>query len=61
MIGDDDGMVVARREESKSLLEKSPERIETEKKKVTQLRVGISSVSLSKLGKVFESLGLTED
>ncbi len=61
MIGDDDGMVVISREECKSILEKSLERIETEKKKATQLRAGVSSVSLSKLDKVFESLGLTED
>ena len=61
MIGDDDGMVVVSREQCKSILEKSLERIETEKKKATQLRTGVSSVALSKLDKVFESLGLIED
>jgi len=61
MIGDDDGMVVVSREQCKSILEKSLQRIETEKKKTAQLKAGVSSVALSKLDKVFESLGLIED
>ncbi len=61
IIGDDDGMVVGSREDCKSVLEKSIQRVETEKKKSAQLKAGASSVELNKLNKVFEWLGLTED
>ncbi len=61
IIGDDDGMVVVSREDCKSVLEKSIQRVETEKKKSAQLKAGASSVELNKLNKVFEWLGLTED
>jgi 4-hydroxy-4-methyl-2-oxoglutarate aldolase len=61
IVGDDDGMVAVSREQCKSILEKSLERIETEKKKAAQLSTGVPGVVLSKLDKVFESLGLIED
>ena len=61
IVGDDDGMVVVSREDCKSVLEKSIQRVETEKKKSAQLKAGASSVELNKLNKVFEWLGLTED
>ncbi len=61
IVGDDDGMVVVSREDCKSVLEKSVQRVETEKKKSAQLKAGASSVELNKLKKVFEWLGLTED
>jgi 4-hydroxy-4-methyl-2-oxoglutarate aldolase len=61
ILGDDDGMVIVSREECKSVLEKSLQRIENEKKKATQLAAGVSSVEFNKLGKVFEFLGLKED
>lgn len=61
ILGDDDGMVIVSREECKSVLEKSLQRIENEKKKTIQLAAGISSVEFNKLGKVFEFLGLEED
>ena len=61
ILGDEDGMVVVDRTESKSVLEKSIERMEMEKKKSVQLAAGISSVEFNKLGKVFEFLGLKED
>ena len=61
IIGDDDGMVVVSREDCKSVLEKSIQRVETEKKKSAQLKAGASSVELNKLNKVFEWLDLTED
>ncbi len=61
IVGDDDGMVVVGREDCKSVLEKSVQRVETEKKKSAQLKAGTSSVELNKLNKVFEWLGLTED
>ncbi len=61
IVGDDDGMVVVSREDCKSILEKSIQRVETEKKKSAELKAGASSVELNKLKKVFEWLGLTED
>jgi len=61
IVGDDDGMVVVSREDCKSVLEKSIQRVETEKKKSAQLKEGASGVELNKLNKVFEWLGLTED
>ena len=41
---DDDGMVVVSQEQCRNILEKSLQRIETEKKKTAQLRAGGSSV-----------------
>ena len=41
--------------------EKAVQRVEAEAKKSAQLRSGISSVELNKLGKVFEALGLVEE
>jgi 4-hydroxy-4-methyl-2-oxoglutarate aldolase len=61
ILGDDDGMVVVDRTECKTVLEKSIERVEMEKKKSVQLATGISSVEFNKLGKNFEFLGLKED
>jgi len=61
ILGDDDGMVVVDRTECKTVLEKSIERVEMEKKKSVQLAAGVSSVEFNKLGKVFEFLGLKED
>jgi len=37
------------------------QRVEAEAKKSAQLRSGVSSVEFSKLGKVFEALGLVEE
>jgi len=61
IVGDDDGVVVVSREDCKNVLEKSVQRVETEKKKSAELKAGASSVELNKLNKVFEWLGLTED
>ena len=61
ILGDDDGMVVVRREECREVLEKSLKRIESEKEKSKQLQNGISSVELNKLQPVFELLGLVEE
>ncbi len=61
ILGDDDGLVVVDRTECKSVLEKSIERKETEKKKSLQLAAGVSSVEFNKLSKIFEFLGLKED
>ncbi len=61
ILGDDDGLVVVERAECDRVLEKSLERKRAEEKKADQLRAGISSVELNKLGKVFETLGLVEE
>jgi 4-hydroxy-4-methyl-2-oxoglutarate aldolase len=61
ILGDDDGMVVVARDEAASVLEKALQRVEAEAKKSEQLRSGISSVELNKLGRVFEALGLVEE
>lgn len=61
VLGDDDGIVVVRREECRTVLENSIQRIEAEKKKEEKLKAGTSSVELNKLDRVFEWLGLVED
>ena len=61
ILGDDDGMVIVERTECKTVLEKSIERVETEKKKAVQLAAGVSSVEFNKLAKNFETLGLVEE
>jgi 4-hydroxy-4-methyl-2-oxoglutarate aldolase len=61
VLGDDDGMVVVRREDCKEVLESSLKRVSAEESKVTQLKAGVSSVELNSLDKVFESLGLGEE
>jgi len=61
ILGDDDGMVVVRLEECKSVLEKSLKRVEAEEIKTKELKRGVSSVELNDLGKVFQSLGLLEE
>jgi 4-hydroxy-4-methyl-2-oxoglutarate aldolase len=61
ILGDDDGLVTIAYAEVESVLEKALQRVEAEIKKSDQLRSGISSVELNKLGKVFEALGLVEE
>jgi 4-hydroxy-4-methyl-2-oxoglutarate aldolase len=61
ILGDDDGLVVVARADAQSVVEKALQRVEAEAKKSAQLRSGISSVELNKLGKVFEALGLVEE
>jgi 4-hydroxy-4-methyl-2-oxoglutarate aldolase len=61
IVGDADGMVVVARSECETVLKKSIDRVEMEKRKSGQLAAGISSVEFNKLGKNFEFLGLTED
>jgi len=61
ILGDDDGLVVVERAECQSVLAKALARVEAEATKSEQLRSGISSVELNKLGKVFEALGLVEE
>jgi 4-hydroxy-4-methyl-2-oxoglutarate aldolase len=61
ILGDDDGIVVVARAEVEPVLEKALKRMEAEVKKSEQLRSGVSSVELNKLGKVFEALALVEE
>lgn len=61
IVGDDDGMVVVRLDECKSVLEKSEERVAKELEKAEVLRGGMSSVEFNKLGPVFEAAGLIEE
>lgn len=61
VLGDADGMVVVRSGEAKDVLEKSRKRIEFEEEKSAQLKGGVTSVELNRLGPVFESLGLVEE
>jgi 4-hydroxy-4-methyl-2-oxoglutarate aldolase len=61
IIGDDDGLVIVDRKECASVLDKSLQRMDAEKKKAEVLRAGVSSVEFNKLDKVFASLGLVEE
>jgi 4-hydroxy-4-methyl-2-oxoglutarate aldolase len=61
VLGDDDGIVIVNQAESKTVLEKSIQRIKNEKIKTAQLKKGVSSFTLNKLDKVFESLGIIEE
>lgn len=61
IVGDDDGMVLVRREDCEEVLRKTEERVakETEKEKV--LATGVSSVEYNKFGPMFEAAGLVEE
>jgi 4-hydroxy-4-methyl-2-oxoglutarate aldolase len=61
ILGDDDGLVVVERTACESVLEQALKRVEAEAMKSAQLRDGVTSVELNKLGKVFEALGLVEE
>lgn len=61
IIGDDDGLVVIKREECLVVLEKTLARIENEKVKEETLKTGVSSVEFNKFGPMFEAAGLKEE
>jgi 4-hydroxy-4-methyl-2-oxoglutarate aldolase len=61
ILGDDDGMVIVKREECEEVLAKSLARTEAEEKKAVHLMAGVSSVEFNKLGRIFEFLGLKEE
>lgn len=61
ILGDDDGIVVVKRNDCAAVLEKALQRIKSEDEKTAVLRRGVSSVEYNNLGKVFESLGLVEE
>jgi 4-hydroxy-4-methyl-2-oxoglutarate aldolase len=61
ILGDDDGMVIVERQEAESVLEKALKRVEAEEIESEQLRSGVSSVELNKLGTIFAALDLVEE
>ncbi|KYO68082.1 4-carboxy-4-hydroxy-2-oxoadipate aldolase/oxaloacetate decarboxylase [Thermovenabulum gondwanense] len=61
VLGDDDGIVVVKREECEEVLKKALKRVEDEDKKRKVLSTGISSVEYNNLKEVFEKLGLVEE
>ncbi|MCG0276483.1 MAG: 4-carboxy-4-hydroxy-2-oxoadipate aldolase/oxaloacetate decarboxylase [Thermosediminibacteraceae bacterium] len=61
IIGDDDGVVVVKREECEEVLDKCKERMKSEEIKKKALSSGISSVEYNKLTETFERLGLVEE
>jgi 4-hydroxy-4-methyl-2-oxoglutarate aldolase len=61
ILGDDDGIVVVKRNECEEVLEKSVKRVKAEEEKTKILKTGISSVEYNKLDDVFQKLGLVEE
>lgn len=61
VLGDNDGIVVVKREEVGAVLEKALRRIADEDKKREVLKTGISSVEYNNLREVLERLGLKEE
>jgi 4-hydroxy-4-methyl-2-oxoglutarate aldolase len=61
ILGDDDGMVVVKRNECEEVLEKTLKRVKAEEEKTKILATGISSVEYNKLTEVFARLGLVEE
>jgi len=61
ILGDNDGVVVVKREECETVLEKALKRVADEEKKRKALNEGVSSVEYNNLKEVLERLGLRED
>jgi 4-hydroxy-4-methyl-2-oxoglutarate aldolase len=61
IVGDDNGLVVVRREECAEILEKTINRVNAEVKKAQILSTGISSVEYNNLSPKFEEAGLVEE
>lgn len=61
ILGDEDGMVVVRRQDLADVLQKSLDRVAFEIKKAEQLQRGVTSVQLNKLEEVFVALGMVEE
>lgn len=61
VLADDDGIVIIPQTKLQEVLESSRQRVAKEEEKAKALGRGITSVALSKLDKVFERLGLTEE
>jgi 4-hydroxy-4-methyl-2-oxoglutarate aldolase len=61
IIGDDDGLVVVKKEDVGDVLEKTVARIEKEIVKEEVLSKGVSSVEYNHFGPLFEAVGLVEE
>jgi 4-hydroxy-4-methyl-2-oxoglutarate aldolase len=61
IVGDDDGLVLIRREECEEVLQKTINRVNAEVKKAEVLATGISSVEYNGLGPKFAEAGLVEE
>ncbi|MCS7232681.1 MAG: 4-carboxy-4-hydroxy-2-oxoadipate aldolase/oxaloacetate decarboxylase [Synergistetes bacterium] len=61
VLGDNDGVVVIKREEAGIILEKALKRVADENKKREVLKTGVSSVEYNNLREVLERLGLREE
>lgn len=61
IVGDDDGLVVVRREECEDVLAKARDRVAKEVEKEAVLKTGVSSVEFNKLGPVMQKAGLIEE
>lgn len=61
IIGDDDGLVVVKREDCLEVLEKTKQRTENEIVKEESLRTGVSSVTFNKFDQIFLANGLIEE
>jgi 4-hydroxy-4-methyl-2-oxoglutarate aldolase len=61
IVGDDDGLVLVRREDAADVLKKTEERVAKETDKAKVLASGVSSVEFNKFGPLFEAAGLVEE
>jgi len=61
IVGDDDGLVVVRREECEEVLKKTQARVEKECEKEKVLATGVSSVEYNNFAPLFEAAGLVEE
>lgn len=61
IVGDDDGMVVVRREDAAEVLIKTEARVAKEEDKAKVLASGVSSVEFNQFGPLFEKAGLVEE
>ena len=61
IVGDDDGLVVVRREECETVLQKTKKRVAMELEKEKALATGISSVEYNGFAPLFEAAGLVEE
>jgi len=61
MVGDDDGLVVVRRDQCDDVLLKTRQRMQNEIVKQESLNTGISSVAFNKFDEIFSAKGLLEE
>ncbi|MBC7330920.1 MAG: 4-carboxy-4-hydroxy-2-oxoadipate aldolase/oxaloacetate decarboxylase [Synergistetes bacterium] len=61
VLGDNDGIVIVKKEDAKDVLEKALKRVANEEKKREVLKTGVSSVDYNNLREVLDRLGLKEE